>query len=89
MPMPVISSARMREWERATWATGQTEAEVIRRVGKKIAKRARKLTRSGDAILLLAGKGHNGDDARAAREFLDDRKIEILNVTSPENDLRK
>ncbi len=57
MSVPVINIARMREWESASWATGQTEAEVIRRVGKKIARRARKLTRSDDLILILAGKG--------------------------------
>ena len=79
----------MREWERATWATGQTEAEVIRRVGHKIVARARELTRRADSILILAGQGHNGDDARAAQKFLDERKIEILNVTSPKNDLPK
>ena len=67
MPVPVINIARMREWESATWATGQTEAEVIRRVGEKIARRALQTHPPGDAILILAGKGHNGDDARAAR----------------------
>ncbi len=87
MPVPVINLAQMREWERATWVTGQTEAEVIRRVGQQIAAHAQELTQSGDLILILAGKGHNGDDARAVVEFLDDRKIEILNVTAPGNDL--
>src|SRR5277367_2514487 len=85
MSVPVINSAQMREWERATWAAGQTEAEVIRRVGKKIARRARRLTRSDDAILILAGRGNNGNDARAAREFLDGRKIEMLEIEAPEN----
>ncbi|HEX3625871.1 MAG TPA: NAD(P)H-hydrate dehydratase [Verrucomicrobiae bacterium] len=89
MSVPVITVAQMREWEKATWATGQTEAEVIRRVGKRIAKRARKLTRSGNAILILAGKGNNGADARAAAEFPDDRQLEVLNVTSPESDVPK
>ena len=89
MSLPVITVAQMREWEKATWDSGQTEAEVIRRVGKRVAKRARRLTRSGDAILILAGKGNNGNDARAANEFLDDRKSEVLNVTSPESDLPK
>jgi hydroxyethylthiazole kinase-like uncharacterized protein yjeF len=89
MSVPVITVAQMREWEKATWASGQTEAEVIRRVGKRIAKRARKLTRSGDAILILAGKGNNGNDARAAGELIDDRQLEIFNVTSPENDAPK
>ncbi|MGH7975320.1 MAG: NAD(P)H-hydrate dehydratase [Limisphaerales bacterium] len=89
MPIPVINVARMRQWENATWAIGQTEAEVIRRVGKKIAKRARKLTGEGDLILILAGKGNNGNDACAAQEFLESRRVEIHNVTSPENDLPK
>jgi NAD(P)H-hydrate epimerase len=89
MPVPVLNIAQMREWERATWATGQTEAEVIRRVGKKIAERALQLTRPGDAILILAGKGHNGDDARAAREHLGERNIKTFDVTVPEKDLSK
>ncbi len=87
MSLPVISIAQMREWEQATWETGQTEAEVIHRVGGKIAQRALQLTRPGDAILILAGKGHNGDDARAAREFLTGHRVEILDIVAPENDL--
>src|SRR5450755_1227884 len=87
MPVPVLNLAQMREWERATWATGQTEAEVIRRVGRKIADRACELTRPGNSILVLAGKGHNGDDARATRKCLTERKVEILNITLPESDL--
>jgi len=89
MPVPVVNLAQMREWERATWAAGQTEAEVIRRVGEKIAGLALRLSRPGDAILILAGKGHNGDDARAAREHLRDRRVEMLDAAAPENDLSK
>jgi NAD(P)H-hydrate epimerase len=81
MPVPVITIAQMREWENATWASGQTEAEVIRQVGNKIAQAALSMTRPGETILILAGKGHNGDDARSAREFLSDRGIFLLNVT--------
>jgi hydroxyethylthiazole kinase-like uncharacterized protein yjeF len=83
MPVPIVNIARMREWENATWASGQTEAEVIRRVGEKIARAALLMTRLGDAILILAGQGHNGDDARAAKEFLSDRRFFLLNVTDP------
>ena len=89
MPVPVVNLAQMREWERATWATGQTEAGVIRCVGQKIAGRAREFTRAGDSILILAGQGHNGDDARAAREFWDERTVELLNISAPGNDLPK
>jgi NAD(P)H-hydrate epimerase len=87
MSLPVISIAQMREWERATWETGQTEAEVIHRVGGKIAQLALQLTRPGDAILILAGKGHNGDDARAAQIHLDGRKGILLDVTDPQTAL--
>src|SRR5471032_2703115 len=85
MSVSVINTAQMREWERATWAAGQTEAEVIRRVGKRVARRARRLTRADDLILILAGKGNNGADARAAKEFLDGRKRELLEIAAPEN----
>ena len=87
MPIPVISIAQMREWEAATWAASQTEAEVIRRVGKRVARRARKLTRAGDTILFLVGKGHNGDDARAAAKQLEGRRAEVLEMFLPDSDL--
>jgi len=87
MSFPVINIAQMREWEQATWAAGQTEAEVIRRVGAKIAERALQLTQPGDAILILAGKGHNGDDARAAGKGLTGRRVAALDITAPVNSL--
>ena len=89
MPIPVITVAQMREWEKRTWAAGQTEAEVIRRVGKALALRALRLTPPGSLILMLSGKGHNGDDAHAAREDLADRRVELLDVSAPETDLPK
>ncbi len=89
MPLPVISLEQMRAWEKATWATGQTEAEVIRRVGLAVANCALDLTRSSDLILILAGKGHNGDDARAAREHLLNRRVDLLEITDPREDLAK
>lgn len=87
MSLPVINLAQMREWEAANWAAGQSETEVIRRVGQAIAARAGELTRPGDTILILAGQGHNGDDARAAQESLDARKTILLNVTDPKEAL--
>jgi hydroxyethylthiazole kinase-like uncharacterized protein yjeF len=89
MPVPVISISQMRDWEQATWAAGQREAEVIRRVGRCVAGRALQLTQNGGPILILAGKGHNGDDARAAREHLADRRVELFEVTETANDLAK
>jgi NAD(P)H-hydrate epimerase len=89
MSVPVISIAQMRDWEQATWAAGQTEAEVIRRVGQCVARRALQLTQPRDLILILAGKGHNGEDARCAREHLVDRRVEVLDVTGTAADLSK
>jgi NAD(P)H-hydrate epimerase len=79
----------MREWERATWAAGQTEAEVIRRVGRCVAHEAARLTRPGQRILILAGKGNNGEDARCAREHLSERHVEVLDLTGSAADGQK
>jgi NAD(P)H-hydrate epimerase len=87
MAVPVISVARMREWEKATWASGQTEVEVIRRVGECLAACALDQTGPGDLILIVAGKGNNGADARAAQEHLKDRRVELLQVRDPREDL--
>src|SRR5579863_6916212 len=87
MSLPVISVAQMREWEEETWAAGRKEARVIGRVGKVVARRAWQLTRPGSRILILAGKGHNGDDARAAKDPLPGRRVQLLNITEPANAL--
>ena len=89
MPVPVISVAQMREWEKATWAGGQSEAEVIRRVGRAIAEHALRLTRANDFILVLAGRGNNGADARNCLEHLDERRVDLLDVKDPESDFAK
>lgn len=83
MPAPIITVAQMREWENATWATGQTETAVIARVGELVARCALRLTQPGSAVLILAGKGHNGDDARAAQPHLAGRQVQLLNVSDP------
>ncbi len=89
MPVPVISVARMREWESATWAAKRTPAAVISRVGHIVTARVKQLTRPGDLILILAGKGHNGDDARQVGQNLADREVTLLNVLEPEVTLRE
>src|ERR1044072_5607003 len=84
MPVPVISVAQMREWEKATWASGQTEAAVIQKAGAAVARKAEEMTRRGEFILVLSGKGHNGDDARVAAEAIQDREVQLLRVVDPE-----
>ncbi|MDB6112102.1 MAG: Bifunctional NAD(P)H-hydrate repair enzyme [Pedosphaera sp.] len=87
MPAPVINVAQMREWEQATWATGRTEAEVIGRVGEIVARRAAQMVFPGELVLILAGKGHNGDDVRRAREHLPEARVQLLDITDPETGL--
>src|SRR5260221_5100741 len=80
MPVPVINISQMREWEKATWASGQTEGAVISLVGQSVARQALHLTKPHDLILILAGKGHNGEDARSAREHLGERRGGAPNI---------
>src|SRR4029079_1501718 len=63
------------------------EREVIRRVGEAVAKLALRLTQAGARILVLAGNGHNGDDAREATALLSDRETSVLDVPDPEKGL--
>lgn len=81
MPLPVITIAQMREWEKATWSIGRTEEEVIQRVGQCVAQQTLSLTRPGDLVLILAGIGHNGADARSACASLVDRRVEVLDAS--------
>lgn len=86
MAVPVISVEQMREWEQATWATGKKEGQVIRQVGEILGERIRGLTEPEDRILLVAGKGHNGDDALYCRASLLDRNVSWIRVRNPEQD---
>jgi ADP-dependent NAD(P)H-hydrate dehydratase / NAD(P)H-hydrate epimerase len=84
MSVPVITVAQMREWEKATWASGQTEEEVIRQAGAAVARFAERVTRPEDSILVLVGKGHNGDDALQAALQIHSREVKVLRVSDPE-----
>jgi len=89
MPIPIITVSQMRKWEQATWAAKRTPTEVISRVGHLITTQTRQITRPGDPILVLAGKGHNGDDARQVVLNLTDREVTLLNVADPKSALRE
>jgi ADP-dependent NAD(P)H-hydrate dehydratase / NAD(P)H-hydrate epimerase len=87
MALPVVTAAQMRRWESASWAAGRTEGDVIRTVGRCVAERVLALSRAGDAVLIVAGRGHNGDDARAAAGRLQGRGVELVNIVDPVADL--
>jgi hydroxyethylthiazole kinase-like uncharacterized protein yjeF len=89
MPAPIITCSQMRDWEQRTWAAKRTPFEVISRVGHILTARIRQLTRPGDAILVLAGKGHNGDDARQIVTNLKDREVILLNALEPRAALKE
>jgi ADP-dependent NAD(P)H-hydrate dehydratase / NAD(P)H-hydrate epimerase len=74
----------MREWEKVTWASGQVEETVMRRAGDAVARCAERMTKPAESVLILAGKGHNGDDARFAAEYLRDREVKLVRVVDPE-----
>ena len=89
MSLPVISVEQMRRWEAATWESSKTEEEVIAQVGELVASRVMELTRPCDSILLLAGKGHNGDDVRAVANHLPEREVRLLSITDPSKTRQK
>ena len=89
MALPVITVEQMRRWEAATWESGKSEEDVIARVGEVVAARAIEMTQPGDAIMLLAGKGHNGDDVRAMAGHLPEREVSLLSITDPAKTLQK
>lgn len=78
MSIPVVSVAQMRSWEEATWESGQSVEVVMRQAGRAVADAARRMTAPAAPVLVLAGKGNNGGDARFAAEGLDDRKTLLI-----------
>jgi len=83
MPVPILSVSQMRAWEEASWASGRSQAVVIDNVGQHLARRLMELTHPGDSILILAGHGHNGDDARAAASKITERETLLIDAADP------
>lgn len=83
MPLPILTAGQMRAWEKATLASGMTEAEVIARVGKAVAEKIREMRPAGGRVLLLAGKGNNGNDLRAAVRHLVPEATAIQPTSAP------
>jgi NAD(P)H-hydrate epimerase len=78
MPEAIISVAEMREREARTWAAGISQESVIRRAGVAVAQAVLRRTRRDDPVLVLAGTGHNGDDAAVADQHLAERDSLLL-----------
>ena len=56
----------------------------MRKAGAAVARQAELMTRPGDRIVFLAGKGHNGDDTAYACEAVQNRSCELLRIVDPE-----
>ena len=85
--MPFTSVAQMRDWENNSWQNGVNPQAVIDQVGRKISNTLHQCAQPGDSILILTGKGHNGDDGRAALPHLKRFRAELIQIHSIENDL--
>lgn len=83
MSAPVLTVPQMRNWENATWAAGIRQKDVIRQAGRAVAAQAMRMSAPADAVVILAGRGHNGDDARAAAEAMHSRDVVLINVEDP------
>lgn len=83
MPHPVLTIAEMRAWEAATWAAGVRESDVIERAGAAVAARLRPRLQPDTRVLVLAGRGNNGADARHAAAHLPPDRTRVEEVHSP------
>jgi len=81
--VPVLTVAGMRAWEQASWQDGIQQADVIEQVGAALATWIRGRFSRDARILLLCGKGHNGDDGRAAMAHLPGLQCEGVDVVDP------
>lgn len=81
----------MREWEQATWDAGVREEDVIRLVGERLhAWLQRSLAARCGSLLIVAGKGNNGEDARqcaAVFERNGTSGVRMVDVRDPVADL--
>ena len=85
MPLPIISVSQMRDWENRTWEAGVAQQSVMQLAGQHLADYISHLTKPGQSVLFLIGKGNNGGDARVAADRISDRKISLLPVENAED----
>ncbi len=73
----------MRAWEQASWAAGRSEEAVMRAAGHAVVEMAHRFAGPTSSVLVLAGKGHNGDDARFMAAELAPGNVHVVNVSEP------
>ena len=87
MDSPILSSAQMRDAEKAAFARGVEVEALMDQAGAGIARAVRKFFPHPGRCIVYAGKGHNGGDALVAAERLQRAgwTIDIL-LAFPEDD---
>ena len=83
MPSPILTVAETRAWEAASWDAGISSEAVITTVGTLLARRVEQLVGLGASVLVLAGKGNNGADAKAFARAVQGRAVELVAIDDP------
>lgn len=87
MPVPIFSVAQMRQWEEASWKAGRSQMDVIRRVGHRVAQRAHRMLKRGDSVVVLHGRGNNGQDALQASRLFVEHEVHRIEGVQPDRAL--
>ncbi len=83
MPRTVLSVAQTRRWEEASWQAGRDARQVVAEVGRLIAGRVMEMTRPRARVMVLCGKGNNGEDAAQVGSRLEGRVVDVIRVLDP------
>ena len=70
MDSPILTSAQMRDAERAAFARGVEVEALMDQAGAGVARAVRKFFPSPGTCIVFAGKGHNAGDALVAAQYL-------------------
>ncbi|OLC27529.1 MAG: NAD(P)H-hydrate epimerase, partial [Verrucomicrobia bacterium 13_1_40CM_4_54_4] len=70
MDSPILTSAQMRDAEKAAFARGVEVEALMDQAGAGVARAVRKFFPSPGTCILFAGKGHNAGDALVAAQCL-------------------
>ncbi len=85
---PILTAAEMRAAEEAAFAGGISQPALMERAGAAVAVQVARLA-AGRAILVLAGPGNNGGDARDVARWLGERghDVTMAQLTGNANEL--
>lgn len=79
---PIVTAEAMRAAEAAVFARGVSQAALMERAGVAIAVQVARLA-AGRPVLVLAGPGNNGGDARVVARWLAERGHDVTLASDP------